>query len=229
MNFENGYIDINQLNIVSSCSFKPNPFIFILGEQNNYRTSIILQIINSLPKYDEYIIVSDSNNYDYNFTHVNDLNNPSFKYIDIENYCAQSAELNKDTNKFVLIDQYNKKSPSDLYFTVNSRHYKATIIVVSDSPTILSPEIRSSIDYFIMTDYNNTLTKKIYDYYCGFLPSLTLLKKILNFMKENNYIFVVNNNYFSHNNIYDRFGIIKPLLTQNENETIIPSVLLNDS
>jgi hypothetical protein len=95
-------------------------------------------------------------------------------------------------NKFIVLDdmlhdaQSWKKDKTIKNIFFNGRHYNILFILTMQYAQAIPPELRSNIDYvFIFNESSVANRKKIYDAYCGMIPSFDHFCNILDACTQN--------------------------------------------
>lgn len=104
----------------------------------------------------------------------------------------------ESNNMFIVLDDMlhdaqnwkKEKTIKNIFF--NGRHYNFLFILTMQYPLGITPELRSNIDYvFIFNEPSIKNRKKIYEDYCGMLPSLQHFENILDACTQNHECLVV--------------------------------------
>jgi hypothetical protein len=83
-----------------------------------------------------------------------------------------------------------EKTIKNIFF--NGRHYNFLFILTMQYPLGITPELRSNIDYvFVFNEPSVKNRKKIYDDYCGMIPSFDHFCNILDSCTQNHECLVV--------------------------------------
>lgn len=91
--------------------------------------------------------------------------------------------ITKDINKSALYDML-----------MNSRHYDTTLIMKLSYASLLSPALRTNIDYVFMCRENNKCSlKKFYEHYGGIFPDMHAFTEIANSLTQNYMSMVIDN------------------------------------
>ena len=109
-------------------------------------------------------------------------------------------------NLFIVLDDMlhdaqnwkKEKTIKSIFF--NGRHYNFLFILTMQYPLGITPELRSNIDYvFIFNEPSLKNRRKIYDDYCGMIPSFTHFCNILDACTQDHECLVVKTSTNSNN------------------------------
>lgn len=110
---------------------------------------------------------------------------------------SPDGKLNSN-NKFVVLDdmlhdaQSWKKDKTIKNIFYNGRHYNILFILTMQYAQAIPPDLRSNIDYiFIFNESSVANRKKIYDAYCGMIPSFDHFCNILDACTQNHECLVI--------------------------------------
>ena len=169
-------MDNNQVIKINDLDLKENAFICIASKRMSGKTVMIRNLLMYLLNKFEYrfiVLFSDTGKYngDYDFLKHKDMIYDSDKLeskipIILKMQRKRNKKLKKKIHGLIILDDvklYNtSKSLCDL--ASKGRHYKLTVITSVQFPkTLISPAIRSNIDYLFWSDLNETGLKAVYE------------------------------------------------------------------
>jgi len=126
------------------------------------------------------------------------MNRQKKKIRDMKNSGKSDTGKHPSNNVFIVLDdmlhdaQNWKKDRTIKNIFFNGRHYNFLFILTMQYPLGITPELRSNIDYvFIFNEPSVKNHKKIYDDYCGILPSFDYFCNVLDACTQNHECLVV--------------------------------------
>jgi len=188
----------NQVIKVNDLDLKENSFIVIASKRMSGKSVLTRNLMMYLLNKYEYkfiVLFSDTGKFngDYDFLKHKDMiyesdqmENKIPKIINMQR--KRNKNLKKKVHGLIILDDVKlyttSKSLCDL--ASKGRHYKLTVICSVQFPkTLISPAIRSNIDYLFWSDLNETGLKAVYE-------SITVkmnFKTFINYVDENNHDF----------------------------------------
>lgn len=209
-----------EINKIDDLDLKQHSSNIIISKRNSGKTKLVLNLIKYyFDKYNYDIIYLFSKtalfNKDWSFIdkkYISDLDENILQKI--IKYQKNNITKNKNINIIIIFDDVKltsiSKSLSDLFSI--GRHYNITILLSVQFPRlIVSPLIRSNIDYLFFSQLNNNTLHTIYES----ISTKSIWKNFNDFEdycenNNDNYKFIFYNN-MEHNK-KDRIKIVKSIL-----------------
>ena len=217
-------MESNEVIKVNDLDLKDTSFICIASKRMSGKSvltkNLIMYLLNKF-EYKFVVLFSDTAKFngDYDFLKHKDM---IYESDQMDSKIPKILNLQKQRNKklknkvhgLIILDDVKLYTTSKPLVDLASkgRHYKLTVIVSVQFPkTLISPAIRSNIDYLFWSDLNETGLKAVYE-------SITIkqsFKNFVQFVEEHNhsYQFMFFNG--KENDKTKRFKIVKASEYQN--------------
>lgn len=179
---------------------KENPRICIIGKRGCGKTTIVKKLVESLDFEENILVMSMTEKfypfYSKNFPKANVLFN--YDSNAIEQYLANQKKTGqKGCIVFDDCIMTKSKLENDQAFVnlfYNARHYNTTVILTMQCPLAIRPDIRMNFDYvFMFNEDFLSNQKRLFDHYCGILPSFDIFRNVFLELTQDYSCIVVNN------------------------------------
>ena len=163
----------------------------------------IMEKIRQKNNFEEIIVIDQNNELGDTYVHLaNEIYSSYDPQIIKKVIYTQTENIRKGIRKNVTLvlnncmeqsqnsSWINDESVRDIFF--NGRQYNISCVMTTSTPDRIPPDLRSNIDYVMMTD-DEILNQKLYSQYAGIFPNFNIFKHVYKQLLSNDSPMVISN------------------------------------